>query len=283
MHIIVVRTLSREYRIHTASADVAREFAILTAQPDMAGRPLQPVDITVETHDGRHRAVAGEQVLVEGSLVEVLAQLNLIIVTGVENEAPGAPLAHGASIVHGNMRALIFAMSGSGKSTLMMHLLSQGMAVEGDEHVVVLEEGVIVRPRPMYVKRGSLRILPGCTPIVERCPFRREAGEIIYSVEPSVFGGPWRIAAGRADHLVFADPNHGGTSALSAFSRDEAFKRLVRDCFLPETRQSDAIARLRRLSLEAHCWHLQLGDVAEAGKLICHILTGNLGEAPRIT
>jgi hypothetical protein len=273
VHTIIVRTLSREYRIRTKSDELARELSILSAQPEMAGKSLQPYEVNIETFNGRHRAVAADQTLIEGTSVEVLSQLNLLIVTGVENEAPGAPVAHGASVVEENRRVLIFAMSGSGKSTLMLHLLSKGMAVEGDEHVVVLEQGVIVRPRPMYIKSGSLQVLPHCAEKVEQCPSRCEGGEIIYSVAPSVFGRPWRIEAGRADHLVFADPNHGWSSTLSPLPRDEAFQRLVRDCFLPETGQSGAIARLRRLSLEAQCWHLRLGNLSEAEHLICHILT----------
>lgn len=273
MHAIIVRTLSREYRIRTESDDLARELSILSAHPEMVGRSLKPFDIEITTVNGRHRAVLADQTTIEGGSAEVLSQLNLIIVTGVEAEAPGAPLAHGASVVEGTKRALIFAMSGSGKSTLMLHLMSQGMAVEGDEHVVVLEEGVIVRPRPMYIKSGTLLVLPHCAERVSQCPYRYEGSELIYSVPPSVFGRPWRIEAGRADHLVFADPNHGASSSLTKFSRDEAFERLVRDCFLPESGQVGAIARLRRLSLEAKCWRLRLGELTEAEGLIRHILT----------
>jgi hypothetical protein len=117
----------------------------------------------------------------------------------------------------------------------------------------------------MRVKPGSLPLVPRLAQAVLRSPVVQNPIEgRVYAVDPEVAGRPWRIGGGRADHLVFLDPNHGGRSAMSPVSRDEAFSVLAAHCLLPPTDQAAAAGRLRRLAQAAQGWRLSLGSLKDA-------------------
>jgi hypothetical protein len=262
---IIVRSIAREYRVHTAAVDVAAHVRFFAARPDIAGPPLQPIDVPVEAvPEGFRLGLPGGDVIAASAL-EAANRLFHAIFTGLEEEAPGAALMHGASIVHQGRRIVLLGRKGAGKSTLTLYLLMRGFDVEGDEHVVVRERDVIARPRTLRLKEGTLALVPGLAEAVRRSPsMQDENGGFVYAVDPSVCGRPWRIAPGDIDALVVLAPNHGGGSALAPLPKDDAFQRLVSDCLMPERNRAAASARLFSLARQVAAYRLQLGDLGEA-------------------
>lgn len=265
MQTIIVRSIGREYRIRTPSAEIAGFLAFIDARPEIAGPPLAPVEIAAEpVADGfRLTLPAGERL--ERSAVEAANAIHEATFSGVQEEAPGAPLVHGASLVMEGRRVLVVGEKGAGKSTLTLHLLSRGFEVEGDEHVVLRENDLIARPRRMRVKPGSLPFVPALAEAVLGSPMVQDpfAGPV-YAVDPAVAGRPWRIAPGRADLLVFLAPNHGGGSTMTPIGPEEAFRGLAEHCLLPSTGQGAASARLYRLAAATPAARLSVGDLGEA-------------------
>jgi hypothetical protein len=245
----------------------------LTIAPEISGVDLERVDLVVDETPAGYRVVMPGGKVIEGNVEHVVGRIGLHALLTVEEEAPAAPIVHGASVWANDRRAVILGTKGTGKSTLAIHLLTKGIAVEGDEHVVVREHDVIARPRPISLKGGSLGLLPeSVAQIIRACPSDEIEGVPLYIVAPSVLFPPWRIRAGGVDHLVFAEPNHGGESTIAPLTNEEAFSRLMADTWLPERQQSVAVARLRRLAFRAKCWRLRLGDLDAAERCIRQLL-----------
>jgi hypothetical protein len=262
---VVVRSLTREYLIRTSSAELAQLVAFIDAQPEMAGARLIRVEIVAEPACEGFTLKLPTGEATAQSVFDAANQIHAAIFGGIQEEAIGAPLVHGASLVCNGHRLIVVGHKGSGKSTLALHLLARGFEVEGDEHVVLREHDVVARPRRMRVKPGSLPLVPGFAAAVLRSPTVYDpitAGPI-YAVDPSISGRPWRIAPGKADHLVFIEPNHGGRSELRASSRNETFGWLAEHCLLPNVEAAAASARIHRLALATPSWRLSLGDLEE--------------------
>ena len=77
-------------------------------------------------------------------------------------------------------------------------------------------------------------------------------------------GMPWQVTEGPIEHIVFVEPNFGGSSVMSELSRDEAFARLLETVYMPATNRGAAAARLKVLSRGAKAWRLQAGDPDQA-------------------
>ncbi|HVL72136.1 MAG TPA: hypothetical protein VM434_09645 [Beijerinckiaceae bacterium] len=272
----IVRSIAREYRIRTGSPELGSYLAFLEASPEIEGAALTPVEITADpVSDGFLVTLPGRE-LREASVVAAANRIHQAIFTGIQEEAAGAPLVHGACVVQCGRRMVLVGRKGSGKSTLTLHLLARGFDVEGDEHVVLREADLIAKPRRMRVKPGSLRFVPALAEAVLNSPTLPEMPlQEVYAVDPSVAGRPWRIRPGRADHLVFLEPNHGGGSALRPLDADEAFRRLAGDCLVPERQRIVALTRLRRLVHDAPAWLLSLGDLFEAEEVLRNCCTRN--------
>jgi hypothetical protein len=267
---VVIRSLTREYRISTGSPELAGLLAFIDARPEMVDLPLTAVEISADLVPGGFRlSVPGREVFAR-TYIEAANRLHAMTFTSVQEEAPGAPLVHGASLVHDGQRLIVIGPKGAGKSTLTLHLLAHGFEVEGDEHVALRESDLVARPRRMRVKPGSLPLVPSLAEAVRRSPRVDDplSGGPVYAVDPAISGRTWRIRPGHADHLVFLEANHGGGSALSAIGQDHAFPRLAEHCLLPADGRAAATARLHRLASEAQAWRLALGDLDEARFLL---------------
>ena len=176
-----------------------------------------------------------------------------------------APLMHAAVAQAGGRRFAFVADKGSGKTTLMLKLIEEGIAVEGDEHLVVTATGTIARPRRLHVKESSLDVMPELADAIRSCPFASDwSGNRVFACPPSFRGAHWTITERPVDHLVFIESNFGGSSILSALTRDEAFARLMETIYMPPTNRGAAAARLRVLSIGAKAWRLQAGNLDQA-------------------
>jgi hypothetical protein len=271
--VVIVRTLTREYRLIAGNDEVARSLAFMAITPDIAGVELERVDIGVEEVFGFLRVILPGNEVVEGSADHFLGRFHRVIVEDVRKSEPAAPFIHGATIIGpaGNRFALI-GRKACGKTTLTLAALAHGFRVEGDEHIVVRTENTIARPRTLRVKAGSLALVPSLADAIRNAPHIRDwEGSPIYAVSPEIGGKPWRITAGRLDQLVFLEANHGGRSVMTPIPTSESFRLLMADCLLPVTAVSAGVAKLRKLAVETPSFHLQVGDLAGALRHLGHL------------
>src|SRR5262249_10059761 len=129
----------------------------------------------------------------------------------------------------------------------------------------VLGQATVARPRTLRIKPGTLDLVPSLREVVLCSPFITDwDGRPIYSVEPHLPGGTWRIEEGVTHAIVFLDHNHGGRSVLTPIGHNEAFRRILTTSYLPEAGRALSAARLRVLVLGARCYRLSLGDLDNA-------------------
>ena len=217
--------------------------------------------MTFEEHPPFYRAVLPNGRLLEGDARTALDHMSRYVVTGVLDEDPHGVLLHGASIVAREGRILMLGRKASGKTTLALRLLAEGLAVECDEHISLREHDVIARPRRLRVKRGSLPFVPSLAERIVESPFVEDYdGNVVYSVDPSVGGSPWRIRPAPAAHFVFIEPNHGGRSVLAPIPQERAFELLLANAIMLGEDRLQFAVRLRRHVAGAKAWRLSLGD-----------------------
>ena len=76
MDAIVVRSISREYRIRTRSAKLAELLAFIEARPQIEGPALAPVDIAVEETDHGFRLQLPDGERIEPSFIEAANRIH---------------------------------------------------------------------------------------------------------------------------------------------------------------------------------------------------------------
>jgi hypothetical protein len=269
---ILVRSLTREYRIF-APTRARHLLSYLEAAPDMPGHALAPVDFRVKPSFDFLRLDVENEPPLEGSEVTIINKLYRLIGFGISEEAPGAPMIHGASFVSPEGRLVLIGDKGAGKTTLSLHLASQGYALEGDEHVVVERDHVVTRPRNLRVKDSALSFFPALQDTIRAAPgLPAESGAFVYSVSPRRLGQDWSIVKSRVSDLVFIEANHGGRSVMSPVPRDAAFQRLLKSVVMPDIGKMPAIARLHAVVGGARLWRLSLGDLTGAERHLARLL-----------
>ena len=262
---ILCRTLTTEYRLHLPSDEARERFAFITIDPDMDGMPLEAIDIEIVETQGFYQLSLPNGTVAQGTSAHCIDVLHGLITSDLLKSHSGHPLIHGATIRIGGKRLLVAGSKAAGKSTLALYLLSRGHDVEGDEHLLILPDGVVARPRTLRIKPNTLTMIDGLPLSVAHSPvYRIWNGTSIHAVRPSLFGQPWRISPGRLDGIVFADANHGGRSLATPISVDEAFGRLVANTYFLKSGIAVMAGRLRSLAHETPAYLLRLGDLASA-------------------
>lgn len=265
MHTVICRTLRREYRLVCPTAEIAAQLSFVTAEPELPGLALEPMQIQVGLRDGFLVARTPMGKLIEGSPSHLLSAMHRVIMADLIEGDPDASFVHGATVLIEGRRVLLVGHKGCGKSTLALHLAMAGHDIESDEHLLVRRQEVIARPRTMRVKDGSLGLVSGlpasvwCAPVLANWD-----GGAIRSVSPTIGGRPWVIRAGQLDAIVFLIANHGGRSAARRIKHAAAFGRLMAEVVLPRTGVAAAAARLRELVLGLPSYQLLLGDLGVA-------------------
>jgi hypothetical protein len=265
LHSVVIRTLSRELRLHTGSDEVFATLSFLGADPLMPAGERPSVDLVVEPIGKFYRIEPPGRDSVEGSPDAILNGAFRLLAAWMIKDAHDAPMIHAAIATIGGRRFAFLGDKGFGKTTLMLKLVEERVCVEGDEHALITADGAIPRPRRLHVKESSLAVVPSLSAAIRSSPWITDwMGNRIFACLPSLCGARWEITERPIQHLVFVEPNFGGSSLLSPLSREEAFARLLETAFMPPTLRGRAAARLRMLVLQAACWRLQLGNLDQA-------------------
>jgi hypothetical protein len=265
MSSVVVRTFSHEFTVCCPDEETAEGLAFVRAGPAMPARALRPAKLRVERVGAFHKLRTPDGRTIEGTLLHILNRVHRFVNGVLTGEIGAFPLLHAATVLVGGARVILVANKATGKSTLAARLFNDGFTVEGDENIVVFGETVMARPRTLHIKPGTLGLVPGLRDIVLGSPFVTDWDDRpIYSVEPALPGRPWRIEEGRADALVFLEPNHGGRSVMAPIGRQEALQRAIEMSFLPDAGRAQAAVRLRAMVMGSHNFRLVVGDLDNA-------------------
>jgi len=231
---------------------------------EIAGAQLEPVDVEIGLSDGFLTASLPNGAKPAGTSRHMVDALHELVLWDHLRTHGDWPIVHGATFIIGGKRLLIIGDKGQGKSTLALHLLLRGHRIEGDEHLSVGDGTVVVRPRTLRIKPGSLALLnvPELlhgTPRIETWD-----GIPIYALDPSRFGKPWRIEEGPLDACVVIEANHGGRSVSRPITADTCFRALMAHGHFGTRNFVQLTVRLRRLATQTAAYSLRLGDLANA-------------------
>ena len=262
---IIMRTLSTEYRLLMPSTLARERFAFLEIDPVIEGLPLEVVDIPIVETQGFYRFELRSGKLVEGTSIHCIDVFHGLLIADLLKSHSGHPTIHAATVDIGGKRLLIAGGKGAGKSTLALYLLSRGHEVEGDEHLVILGDTAVARPRTLRIKPDTFRLLEGLPPAVRSAPaYPTWSGAPLHAVSPALFGRPWRISPGKLDAIVFAEANHGGRSLAVPIPADVAFGQLVANTYFLKSGIAQMAGRLRVLATSIPAYALRLGDLSSA-------------------
>lgn len=260
-----IRTLRREYRVFAPDAEARRVLSFIETTPTLTGLELEPVDLPVERVDGFLKAQLPYGPLVEGSSTHLLSMLHGLVNWDVGQSHGDLPLIHGATLRIGGRRLLLVGDKGAGKTTLSLYLLARGHGFEGDEHVVVLPDAVIARPRTLRVKAGSFALIPDLPPALQQAPaIPFWDGSLLYSIDPRSLGQDWTIGPGRLDAIVLIDSDFGAHSYATRLTVEEGFQAIVARTLFPKRAVAMEIARIRVLVATTPSYSLRLGDLQGA-------------------
>ena len=259
-------TLAHRFILRAPDDAVFRAIRYLDCNPDIAGAPLQDVDIVIERERGLYRVA--ENGLATGEAADakgVVEHLHLHLFQRALEEFPERALLHAACLRRGGRRLLIAGTKGAGKTTLALRLIEAGFSIEGDEQVFIDKDGVIARARACRVKETGLHRFGGMAALIAGAPsYSTEGYGTIFNVDPRWLGSSWRIEHGPVDVIIVLEPNHGGASSIRALPATALVQSLMPEVGLRETGRAAAIAAIAAMAARVPAFLLSLGDHAGA-------------------
>jgi hypothetical protein len=256
--------------IRTSERTAFETIRFLACNPEIVPAQETTSVLTAEPFRGRYRiseeGKTDTEVIGPTALVDYLNYR----VTSLSLQAkPDAGILHAALLRRGRRRVLISGRAAAGKTTLALGLVQAGYELEGDEHVFVEDDGVTARPRACRVKESSLLVLPTVAKTIAAAPvYIDQFGRRLFSIDPRMIGGSWRIEKGRVDHIIVLQPNHGGYSSLRQLAPLALSQALMSELGLRETGRGASIGAVVRLANTGTGYDLSLGDHASAIKCI---------------
>jgi hypothetical protein len=143
---------------------------------------------------------------------------------------------HAGCVTIAGKRVLLVGRKEAGKTTLSLRLLHDGIAVHGDELVLVTADGrTWPYPRRFHVRPTTFPLIPELAGREERFAFALppEGGKI-YGLAPTELGQEWRIAPAPVDAILYLKKDPLAESSVKEISPEAAFKRLRRHTAFPE-------------------------------------------------
>lgn len=267
---VIVRTLRRRITLRTDSPELYEAARYLECDPEIEGYASEESHMRLEVKDGIHLIVEKGNVLQQQLQTrDVIEFLYADLFDRSIRDDSTSPILHGACLRRHGRRLLLVGDKGTGKTTLTLRLMLAGYEVEGDENVFVYDGGAVVRPRALYLKEGSLRLLPEIADTISGRPFLHDHhGQRIYNVNPRCFGAPWRISHGPVDLVILLRSNHGGYSSIRAVSSLALVREIVPEVGFPADRHGAAIGALVAMSARTRGFDLSLGDHPQAIRCI---------------
>jgi len=186
---------------------------------------------------------SGEPV-VEESIDTILGTLYQRMHRTALSALPDHIRIHAASGMAQDGLFLLVGPKRAGKTTLILHLLSLGVEILGDELVLLNNRSAVTFPRRFFVREGSLRLLPDVASLQATAPFVRnpEEGRLI-AVDPLHLGRDWLIRPARLAHVIYIEPTHDqpDTEILPCGKLDMV-RRVMAEATPPESGRRDWIA-----------------------------------------
>lgn len=263
--IIDVQSLRKRLRFHCVDDRLADTFEFIRSNPEVHPASTDTIDVeTMRDRNGFYDFV-GPHAGGPGTREHLLNRAHQLMRDVLIAEEPSAAILHAASIVVDGCRFIVLADKSTGKTTFCLKCIAEGFQVEGDEHVVVLDNSVMARARTLRVKQSSIGIVSCLDEMIRNAPSVQDwTGDRIYSVMPARAGKTWLIEQGPASYLVFLSANHGGATMVRPVSSDVAFERLLEMAFLPNQQRGLALARLHALTRHCQTVEMAMGDLDRA-------------------
>jgi hypothetical protein len=180
---------------------------------------------------------------------------------------------HAASGYGPNGLVLLVGEKAAGKTTTAVHLLLEGFDMVGDELVLLRQGEAITFPRPFYLRYPALALLPKFGDSAASAPFvNSEIGGKLIATDPQKLGRRWRIRPAPISTIVFLEPNHGGSSRLTACGKVEMVRRALTQASPPSSGRADWITDFCNTINQADTLVAHMGDLDSATDLFRRFL-----------
>ena len=268
MHERSVRMLGTEMRVSTDDDDLALALEYVLPHAEQPGPATGGASFVVARHDrGFELRQEGGASTVHAERAAALAELSERLHRAALEPFEDALRVHAALGAWHGRAFLLVGAKGAGKTTLLLRLLFDGCEAHGDELVLIREGEALAFPRKLYVKHGTLELIPELAGIASRLPAVRDGkGTAIRAFEPADAGRPWRILPVRPAAIVVLDPAFGEPSRLEPFPAYLTVERVLAQSSVPPQRTAEAIREVCALADECRTWRLLVGNPGEASR-----------------
>ena len=248
--------------MQTSDEAVFQALRFLDCDPEIVGEVAKESLWTIEPFHGRCRiyeeGIEIGETYVGNPLTDFLHHRLFLRSLAAR---PNAAALHAASLRRHGRRILIAGTQGAGKTTLALLLIRAGYDFEGDEHVFLVHDCVIARPRACRLKETSLPLLsPFVNNIASAPAYVDDQGLKVFNLDPRMIGGSWRIEQGDADAVIVLRPNHGGYSSIRCMQPMALAQALVSEMGLRESGRGASIGAVAKLVSKAKAFDLSIGD-----------------------
>lgn len=181
----------------------------------------------VTRRDGRYEIHRdGDALDIEFEPGQVLRRLYRDVQAEALSAWPGASVLRAVSGSCCGEHFLLVGEHGADRSDVAVRLLSLGVAIEGDDLVLVSGGVAHAYPRPLRVRDPAW--FPPHTPPIETVPFLTSSGgRGIWALDLARAGFEWRITPRAPDLLIELETNYGGQSRVSELAARDTTRVLM--------------------------------------------------------
>jgi hypothetical protein len=178
--------------------------------------------------------------------------------------------AHAAVVDAAPGRVLLAGDSGVGKTTLALRLLFDGVAVPGDESVVLRDGVAVPVARPFHLKAGVEQFVPELLQFPHLPEF---VGDVtVRAFDPTAAGFRWSITPAPVRAVVVVQ--RGSDSSIVRVESTQVMHEVVENVFWLHESKATLIREVASVFRTASCFRLAVADVTAAADAVRELELG---------
>ena len=270
---ICLRYLDLEVEVQVSDRATASIVEWFTPKTTHAAPPMHKLQLELSHKSPIYQLVGPAFKINAHTASSAVQAVHSVATDAMLHSMPFVAAISAVTLVHKGRSILLVGGPESGRSTLALALAMAGYEVGGDDYALVQQGLVAPMPGRFSIWQSSLRLIAEI-PGAERWQALNDVPiqNVRLPIDPTYFGGLWRVSAAPVGAVLLLEPNFGGRSRVRQIQGSDMTRMVLGQSHHLHAEQGRSIREICSILASANTAVLEIGNLTSAVQAITTFL-----------